>query len=295
MSYRKSLSRLVPAAIRHRIRSSLSSINAEDIALRFLDRRLPDIELKLAFYDPLTGTLRFPESFFAARWLLRSGMIIDAVPWMLKLEAYIPEGGIIFDVGGHQGITTQWFSRKARHVHTFEPMPENVDTIRTALAVRGIKNVTVHPVAVSDHVGIGDFHIYQTRGHNSLARTNASGYRYSIPTETTMLDDFADENGIESIDFLKIDVEGFELEVLKGATKLLSARRIGCLLFEADIFLLSSIGKSAGSIYDLLVAHGYEVTNLDQQAVTRKEVAESQYGDFLARPRPSRSSAFGDM
>jgi FkbM family methyltransferase len=288
MSYRRTLSRLVPAAIRHRIRSSLSSINAEDIALRFLDRRLPKSELKLAFYDPLTGALRFPESFFGARWLLRSGMIIDAVPWMLKVDPYIPEGGIIFDVGGHQGITTQWFSRKARHVHTFEPMPENVDTIRTTLAVRGIKNVTVHPVAVSDHVGTDDFHIYQTRGHNSLGRTNASGYCYSISTKTTKLDDFADENGIESIDFLKIDVEGFELEVLKGSTKLLSTQRIKCLLFEANMLLLASIGKSAGPIYDLLLSHGYEVTDLDQQAVTRNEVAESQYGDFLARPQSSQ-------
>jgi hypothetical protein len=114
---------------------------------------------------------------------------------------------------------------------------------------------------------------------------NTSNHVGSIRVPTTTLDDFADRNGIGAIDFLKIDVEGFELEVLKGAAKLLSSHGIKGLLFEANKSVLFSIGKSAGPIHDLLSTYGYSVADLDGRPASRSDVDGCEFGDYLARPQ----------
>jgi hypothetical protein len=61
----------------------------------------------------------------------------------------------------------------------------------------------------------------------------------SVPFEIVSLDDFCSDEGIDRIDFLKIDMEGLELEVLRGATRMLKEQRFGIIQFEfgeCDIF-----------------------------------------------------------
>jgi FkbM family methyltransferase len=291
VDYRERLKRRLLQLVRRRAGAFLQRVVGQDIALQFIESRIasrsPKSELRLALYDSATGVMGFPESLLEAGRILERGMIADAVPWMLKIDPIIPDGGIVFDVGGFRGITSQWFARKSRHVHTFEPMPESAESIRMALKARNVENVSVHQLAVSDRIGISELHLYAMKGHNSLGRVNTSAHVGSIRVPTTTLDDFADRNGVGAIDFLKIDVEGFELEVLKGATKLLSSHAIKGLLFEANKPVLSSIGKSAGSIHDLLGTYGYSVFDLDGRPASRSDVDGCEFGDYLARPRSS--------
>ena len=253
------------------------------IAARFIEVYSAKSEIMVSLYDRHMDILRFPEAL-EGTGLLRKGIIADAVPWMLKINKYIPEGGVVFDVGGFRGITSQWFSRAARQVFTFEPMPENADSIRTVLKVRGIKNVSLHDVALSESIGTRDFHIFENKGHNSLGRVNTSRYVKTIQVPTTTLDEFTSKNQIDRIDFLKIDVEGFELEVLKGASRLLASKKVKAMLFEANRRVLKSIGKTAAPIYDLLRSYSYCVTDLDGRSVNVSEVDQCEFGDFLARP-----------
>jgi len=261
----------LPASIRRRITT------------RFIENSSMKSGLKIALYDPRLDILRFPEAREGVS-LLKAGIIADAVPWMLKINNYIPEGGVVFDVGGFRGITSQWFSRVASQVFTFEPMPESADSIRLVLKIRAIKNVSVHEIALSEKTGTSDFHIYKSKGHNSLGRVDTSQYIKTIQVPTTSLDEFASEHQIDRIDFLKIDVEGFELEVLKGASRLLASKKIGAILFEANRPVLESIGKTAAPIYNLLRSHSYHVTDLDGRSVDALEVNQCRFGDFLARP-----------
>jgi FkbM family methyltransferase len=235
----------------------------------------------MGLYDPLTDTLRFSEPAEAMR-ILCLGMIADAVPWMLKIEGYIPDGGIVVDVGAFRGITGQWFAKRARHVFCFEPTPESAESIRLVLKVRNIGNVSVHQIALSDRVGVRPFHVLTCKGHNSLGPVKTSQHLYMTEVATTTLDDFADENGIGHIDFLKVDVEGFEHEVIAGANRLLLSRRIGVLLFEVNRPVLSDVGMTAAPIYDALHQRGYD---LDGRAVSRSEIVVYEWGDLLARPR----------
>lgn len=264
---------------------NLPSVIRRTIATRFIQRFSDKSGIVVALYDPKTDVLRFSADALEATSLLQRGIIADAVPWMAKVGRYIRPGAIVFDVGGFRGITSQWFSRVAREVFVFEPMPESAESIRSALKVRDITNVSVHELALSDKVGTSDFHIYASRGHNSLGRVKTSSkYVRSIQVPMTTLDEFAKAHRIDRIDFLKIDVEGFELEVLNGAKNLLAAKRIGAILFEANRPVLKSIGKTAMPIYELLTSYSYTVTDLDGKMVEADEVDQCQFGDFLARP-----------
>src|SRR5258707_6529973 len=106
----------------------------------------------------------------------------------------------------------------------------------------------------------------------------------TIKVPTITLDDFTEQNKIPSIDFLKIDVEGFELEVLKGAAGLLSSKRIKMILFEANTPVLASIGRQLAPIYELMRSHSYAITDLDGEALTVSQFTGITFGDVLAFP-----------
>lgn len=262
-------------------------------ASRVLERLLKDNPVQLALHDPSLGVMKVPQSAGELLIALRRGMVGDATAWLGRVEPFVPRHGVIVDIGAYRGITTQWFAMRAARVYAFEPMPENARSIRQVLALRQIDNVTLVEQAVSDRIGQSSFNICEIKGHNSLGSVRTSRIIDRITVETTTLDRFAADNAIGRIDFLKIDVEGFEQEVLAGATTLLRERRIGGLIFEVSPSVLRDLGKSAGAVYDLLRDHGYAVRDLDGRTVGRAEVEASGFTDYLASPEPTSASGGG--
>ena len=243
-----------------------------------------DPSINLAIYDASIDALKFPQSALEFVQDLNRGMIADAVPWLSKADTFVPREGIVLDVGAYRGITTQWFSHRAKRVYAFEPMPENILSIRRAIEVRNIQNVEIIDKAVTNRVGESEFYICEVKGHNSLGKVGTSKIVDSIIVETTTIDNFAKIQHIETIDFLKIDVEGFEYEVLNGAEGLLRHHLIRNILFEVSQEPLKSLNKSAGPIYDLLLDNGYSICNLDGDTVNREAILTCSFGDFLAKP-----------
>jgi FkbM family methyltransferase len=221
----------------------------ENVATRFIEANTRPDGLKLALYDPLSDTLRFPEAVEGTR-LWRSGVMADAVHWMRKLDGRLPHGGLVIDVGGYAGVTAQWFSGRAARVIVFEPLPDSAANIREVLRVRGVTNASVHELAISDHIGQAELFVFEHKGHNSLGRVSSSRCVDSVQVRTTTLDAFATEHAIDYIDFLKVDVEGFELEVFKGAVGLLDSARIGTILFESNGPVVESIGKTTAAVHN---------------------------------------------
>ena len=125
------------------------------------------------------------------------------------------EESVIVDVGANIGAMSKIFARRAKVVHAFEPSPRALEYLK----MNADKNVIVHPVALSDHDGVG---LFEER--ESLDRSSFSDDGIEVPVRT--LDSF----GLKP-DLIKIDVEGFEPEVLRGARETL--RHSPTLLFEA--------------------------------------------------------------
>lgn len=133
-------------------------------------------------------------------------------------------GLTVFDIGGWEGVYTMFFSRavgETGHVVTFEPNPINQDRIAENVRLNGLSNVTVRPVALGEYVA--DAELLIPAGVSGEAYVATSASRDSLPGGSTRMtirvttgDDEMRLNRLPVPDFVKIDVEGFELNVLRG-------------------------------------------------------------------------------
>jgi FkbM family methyltransferase len=160
-----------------------------------------------------------------------------------------------FDVGAHVGGTARQALEtfpEAR-VYAFEPHPETFARLRRGLSH---ERLSIHELALGDSSGQVTFYEYGTDGGgaqlNSLVPDarfpRQFGYR---PTERTAacmtVDDFCDANGIGRIDVLKVDAEGYDLAVIKGAARMLAEGRIGFIYAEFND-LLPKPGTTGGGL-----------------------------------------------
>jgi FkbM family methyltransferase len=245
-----------------------------------VNRAMTERGLRLYRYVPeqdrLVPYFGVPEGGFD-RWA--SGEF-DSDRWHEALERRAIRADVIFDVGVNYGYTSAWFARWAQRVYAFEPNPKNQSLIREQLRIRAIDNVELVETAVSDREGEAEFFVKPQDGHHSLGDIGASETIDRIRVPVTTLDRFATERGIDRIGLLKIDVEGYEAEVLRGARELLAARRIDLILFEYSPGFYRQRGIDPLAPLDLL--DDYRVTDLDGAPVDRETIAEVWQVDLLA-------------
>jgi FkbM family methyltransferase len=143
---------------------------------------------------------------------------------------------VVFDVGANEGdwIRAVLQRRPLAVVHAFEPQ-----AALTARQPTFAGDVRLHTVAVGAEAGTLALYDYATHAgsqHASLLpgviETVHGAQTRSTNVPVITLDTYCAENAVERIDLLKIDVEGFELNVLRGARRLLDDRRIGAIQFE---------------------------------------------------------------
>jgi len=155
------------------------------------------------------------------------------------LDSIAPQlqGGVLFDVGANYGSYTDHLLRIAptARIHTFEPHPQ---TFARLAARTDQTRVTLVQAALSDSAGtleLFDFAARDGSTQASLSRDAVAIYEDAIISHRiacTTLDTYLDEQGIETVHFLKIDTEGFDLNVLKGAAHAIRERRIRIIQFE---------------------------------------------------------------
>jgi len=134
-----------------------------------------------------------------------------------------PANGICFDIGANVGFYSLLFAKYSKHVFAFEPVPRNIGYLWRMLEVNGVRNVTIVPCAVSDSTRLFSFQM----GENyALGRLHHRGEQ---PIAVVSLDDFIVAYKVVP-SLLKIDVEGEEMSVLKGAKNLLSNNKPVILL-----------------------------------------------------------------
>lgn len=117
--------------------------------------------------------------------------------------------------------------------HLFEPLPHFVSELREKYKDRS--NVIIHQLGLGSRNSVLDFY---EASESFINREVFKQEKPSLQVPVTTLDKFCDKNKIDYIDFLKIDTEGFELEVLYGAKKMIGQSRIKYLQFEySDTYL----------------------------------------------------------
>ena len=140
-------------------------------------------------------------------------------------------GGVIFDLGANCGFFTVRaldFFPKAQ-IYAFEPNGDCISKLNETLILNNLtNNVKVFNVAVGESSGVGTFYQNRSSISSSLVKEKVLRRRLSKKSQIKVisLDDFCLTHGITVIDILKIDVEGFENQVLRGARKILAATRM---------------------------------------------------------------------
>ena len=201
--------------------------------------------------------------------------------WMLyvhrssnrELVGYVREGETIFDIGANQGETSLYFAQAVGphgRVYSFEPNP-------AMFAMLG-RNIQLNPAlrCHAEHLALGAAEgmagMRQLDGRNpGTASIDSEGIPFGgrlAPIRITTLDRYVREKGIERIDMMKIDVEGFELEVCKGAEESL-CRWHPRLLLELMDKHQRMHGGSAPLLVKWLEEHGYAVRNAQTGDVVR--------------------------
>lgn len=151
-------------------------------------------------------------------------------------------GLVCIDAGAHHGEFTASLlaTLRAPQIHAFEPAPDNFARLRTRhgtatgvnLVEAGLSDTPGHlPLHTFDNSTLNSFLPLAKEGHATFDRPGAG----QTPVARLLrLDDYAKERGIERIDLLKIDTQGYELPVLRGAADLLRAGRVGSVLLELN-------------------------------------------------------------
>jgi FkbM family methyltransferase len=171
-------------------------------------------------FDPISAATSF--QFAGEISLLRE-------PEIEHLETFVAEGATVLDIGVHLGQYAENLAGlvgPTGHVVGIEPVPEFVTYLRTAITALNLP-VEIIEGAASDHAGSTTMHIpvvdgNQVPAHASIHPHSGQSYR-SFETTLVRLDDL--DLSERPISFVKIDVEGHELQVLKGAADLIRKHR----------------------------------------------------------------------
>lgn len=244
--------------------------------------------LVLYRYDECVDRLR-PCSEISWPWITRrANTETPEDAWYAALGERALRADVILDVGGGGGAISTWFSRWAKRVIVFEPSPANRELIRTHHRIRDVRNVEIVACAMGAESGEATLHLKREPGHNSLGDIGASETvdRVRVPVRT--LDEFAAERGFETIGLLKIDVEGYEPDVIRGADRLLREQRIELVLFEFSPAFYRQRGIDPCAPVDALEERGYSVRHVNGNEIERASLERGRQTDLIAEPRGSK-------
>ncbi|MEX2399801.1 MAG: FkbM family methyltransferase [Rhodothermales bacterium] len=171
----------------------------------------------------------------------------------------IRPGMVVWDVGANAGFYTVAFSHLAGDsgaVYAFEPFAENADNILRHMRLNRLQNTTLVQAAVGEHDGLVGF---QTAELNAMGRISHDETNYLVPSLT--VDAFIRQYPTSRPDVMKIDVEGAEEELLKGARTFLAET-------SPTIILALHGEEQSQRCYELLTSIGYSVFYLNGSEAT---------------------------
>jgi FkbM family methyltransferase len=174
------------------------------------------------------------------------------------IENRLPVGGVLCDVGANIGIYTLLCSKlvgQKGKIVAFEAHPKTFSYLTGNVKASGASNIILVPSAVGS--ASGSVHL-EWDIENSAAThvTPASNATVQVPMVT--LDEELRKNGIDKLDYLKIDVEGYELSVLRGAHKIIQNSPRLLIQTEVDRNHLARFGHSGNDLKALMDSFGFE-------------------------------------
>jgi len=175
------------------------------------------------------------------------------------LRQTIKKGDIFFDIGANVGfysLIAAELTGVSGMVFAFEPLPENFYYLKKHIALNAYKNIFPFEVAIADNAGLSAFGRTGSRSEGCITENG------ELKVETIKLDDWFNDGRLPLPDILKIDVEGAEDMVLKGAVNILRQR-------HPLIFLSMHGEKKHYECCRLLLSLGYKLEPLGESDIDK--------------------------
>ncbi|MFZ8788617.1 MAG: FkbM family methyltransferase [Acidilobaceae archaeon] len=179
------------------------------------------------------------------------------------LPSLIDKDTVFVDVGAYMGFYTVYACRRARRVLAVEPNPMALAYLKANVALNNCHNTIVAPKVASDKRGVVKLRIPRParRGHIPTTASIVWSFEEAleVDVETDTLDNIVDEAGLDTVDFVKIDVEGAEGLVVKGAERTLrKPRAILIEIWPENTWIISCLQALEYKLTKVIDHHGYK-------------------------------------
>lgn len=164
----------------------------------------------------------------------------------------------IIDIGANIGNYTIALKNAypTSTIHSFEPNSTNYQRLVNNIKLNKFTNINANQLGLSDKKG--ELNLYfddKNMGAASLAQS--AGSQHEVINLDT-LDNYCNQNNIENIDLLKIDIEGGEINCLKGGVTILEKTKKGIIQLEVDYGHCKRLGYSAEELFEFPIQFGYK-------------------------------------
>jgi FkbM family methyltransferase len=275
-------------------------MNDQNRALRFLQKPWRE-KVKAILYHLVQAFPHIPIPVrlpFGAWWLARNDFVgaalfcggFDNLECSF-MDRFLHSGMTVLDIGAHHGFYTLLASKKVGSQGTvlaIEPSPRERKRLEHHLRLNRCKNVQVECCALGDVDGEAKLHLVlgSQNGCNSLRKPAVAEQTFAISVPIKRLDHILHDHELAKVDFMKLDVEGGELSVLKGGAGLLSSHTRPVILVEVQDVRTRPWGYPAREIVKFLSSLGYRWFRLLRDGNLEEiEADQTEYdGNFVAIP-----------
>jgi FkbM family methyltransferase len=203
------------------------------------------------------------------------------------LRPVVPEDAIVFDVGAHAGQFAKLFARLAPKgfVFAFEPGSYARAILRAAIRLNRIRNVAILPLGLGSHSGVAVLSVpVKSSGSYGFGLSHMGRVDGTRPVETEIvglatIDAVVEALALDRLDFIKADIEGFELRLVEGARTTL-ARLKPALFLEMNSAHLARAGDTLETAWQTLTELGYRPHQGNASAVPLP-IDQPREGDIL--------------
>lgn len=206
---------------------------------------------------------------------------------MTFFRSLLKPGMVVLDAGANEGLYSILAARAVGPsgvVVAVEPSPREFRRIYANLELNRLSNVRVVPRGLLDSPGAAVLHAADAThsGHNTFGRFvyESVGGVEDTEVQVTTVDDLLREQGLDRLDVIKIDVEGAEARLLRGAVGTLKRHR-PLIIMELQDRSLRAMGSSATEVLELLADQDYRLYGFSELS-GRPETLEASGADNIA-------------
>lgn len=205
---------------------------------------------------------------------------------LLQFITFCEPGFVVLDVGTNIGYTALSFAVRvgpSGKVFGFEPHSGTFRKLQANSEFNSFSQLHISQVALGAKPGRAGLQVISENNSGKNRITGNKEIDPNQPIEVTTVDVFCDSKSLQRVDLMKIDVEGFELEVIKGALNTLE-RFSPVLFIELDDENLRALGTTPAQLVEELQKAGYKVSNArTQEKITVSSEFNNCHFDIFCR------------